>query len=150
AAAEPAVPVETPRRIAQPDQSPKNADPTKKAPLGKKVWLETQGKRRRVLVAAEVCLRQGEFGLECLLCKKLTKEHESILATAADARVIHAGLVVAQAEPGSPVKYIEKGDKVITVPPAGSRIKVSLQYEKDGKSVTVPAQEWIRVGNTKQ
>src|SRR5262245_41436240 len=132
------------------DQATKKTQPAKKAALGKGVWLETQGDRRRVLVSAVVCLRQGEFGLECLLCKKGTKEHESILATEADARVIHAGLVVAKAEPGSAVKYIEKGDKFITVPPSGDRIKVMLQYEKDGKQVTVPAQSWIRDAKTQK
>src|SRR5436309_1994120 len=40
-------------------------------------------KTRRVLVAAEVCLREGP--LEVFLCKKGTKEHESIVRTDIDA-----------------------------------------------------------------
>ena len=32
------------------------------------LWLETKGEKRRVLVAAAVCLREGTYGLECLLC----------------------------------------------------------------------------------
>lgn len=149
AAAEPGARTEAPAKSEEPEKASKNAAPIKKAQLGKGVWLETEGKRRRVLVAAEVCLREGSFGLECLLCKKNTKEHESILTTEADARAIHLGLLAAGAEPGSPVKYVEKGDKYITVPPSGSRIKVTLRYDKEGKGVVVPAQEWVRQGKTK-
>ena len=40
--------------------------------------------KRRVLVNAEVCLREGQ--LELFLCRKQTKEHEAILAADVDAR----------------------------------------------------------------
>ncbi|HEV3447782.1 MAG TPA: hypothetical protein VG099_24310, partial [Gemmataceae bacterium] len=42
----------------------------KKTEFGKNVWLETQGKNRRVIVGATVVLREGSYGLECLLCRK--------------------------------------------------------------------------------
>src|SRR5262249_42398224 len=41
----------------------------KRAALGQNVWLETVGDRRRVVVGAEVCLREGQYALECLLCR---------------------------------------------------------------------------------
>ena len=44
---------------------------------------------------------------EQLLCRKNTKEHESILATTADARIIHAGLLAAAAEPGTEIFVID-------------------------------------------
>jgi hypothetical protein len=122
--------------------------PVKKVSLGKDIWLETEGARRRVLVGATVCLREG--GLECLLCRSHTKEYESILATDADAKEIHAALLVAGAKPGSPVQYIEKKGEVVAVPPTGSRIKISIQYDEKGKLVTVPAQRWIRNAKTKK
>ncbi len=105
--------------------------------LGNSVFLEVQGDERRVVVAAAVVLREGQ--LEGLLCRKNTKEHEYILATDADARTIHLALVAAGAKPGSPVQFAPK-----FVPASGSAIKVRLQYDKDGKTVTVPAQQWIR------
>src|SRR5262249_52964302 len=74
--------------------------------LSKNVYFEKlPDGRRRVLVNAYVCLREGEFGLECLLCRRGTKEHESILAADVDARTIHAGLLAAGAEPGAPVVF---------------------------------------------
>src|SRR5262249_5607116 len=66
-------------------------------PGGRGVWLESEGDKRRVRVRAWVCLRQGRYGLECLLCRRHTKEHESVLATAADASLIHAGLLATKA-----------------------------------------------------
>ncbi len=108
----------------------------KQAKIGKNVYLETEGEQRRVVVKAYVCLREGQ--LEGLLCRKMTKEHEYILAFDGDARDIHAALLAARARNGSPVKFDPK-----FVPANGSTIKVTLRYTKDGKAVTAPAQDWI-------
>src|SRR5262249_52530423 len=147
-------PTQAPNAIAQlspakqensPREQPASA---KRVALGKDVWFETEGNQRRVLVETMVCLREG--GLECLLCRARTKEHEAILSTAADAQVIHAGLLAAGAKPGSPVQYVEKNGEVVVVPPTGSRIKISVRYEAHGKRVTLPAQQWIRNAKTKK
>jgi hypothetical protein len=114
--------------------------PTKKVEIGKNVFVEIlPGGKRRVLVLAEVCRRTDQ--LEQLLCRKRTKEHEAILAADADARHIHAALIAAGAEPGHPVKF-EPPDKVL--PPTGTKIKVLLQYQDKGKTVTIPGQSWVR------
>src|SRR5947199_4789013 len=89
-------------------------------PLGENLWLETQGDKRRVLVAAAVCLREGTYGLECLLCKRGTKEHESLLVTTADARIIHFALEAAKIKAGAPVQFEPK-----FAPPKGDKVKVS-------------------------
>lgn len=120
-----------------------SAPEARRKEVGKNVFLEVQGDRRRVVVKAAVCLREGH--LEGLLCKKQTKEHEYILHADVDARVIHATLIAAGAKPGSPVKF-----QPDYAPAAGTVIKITLQYQKDGKLVTVPAQDWIRDGKTKK
>jgi hypothetical protein len=127
------------------DIPPKPAGNVKRAQLGQNVWIETEGDKRRIVVNAEVCLREGQYGLECLLCRQGTKEHESILAMDADARIIHAGLMAAGAKPGSPVKFDPK-----FVPASGPTIKVTLRYEQKGKTVSVPAQQWVRNSKTKK
>jgi hypothetical protein len=109
------------------------------------LWLETQGEKRRVLVAAIVCLREGSYGLECLLCRRGTKEHESILVTTADASLIHFALEAAKIKPGSPVRYEPK-----FAPPKGDKVKVTLLYQDKDKWVTTPAQKWIRHSKTKK
>ena len=106
--------------------------------IGKNVTLEVQGDKRRVLINTTVCLTRG--ALELFMCRKQTKEHESILTSDSDARDIHQALIIAQAEPGKPARYLEKGIQ----PPTGTKIKISVQYEKKGKLVTEPAGKWIR------
>jgi hypothetical protein len=115
----------------------------KRTEIGKNVILETEGQQRRVVVKAYVCLREGQ--LEGLLCRKFTKEHEYILAAEVDARHIHAALLAARAEPGSPVQFEPKFK-----PASGSTIRVTLRYKKGDKMVALPAQEWIRDAGAKK
>ena len=112
--------------------------------IGNNVTLEIEGKdKRRVVVAATVCLRQGQ--LEQLLTRKRTKEHEAILVADVDASKVHAALLATGAEAGSPVKFLPK-----PAPPTGTTIKVWLEYKEGGKTVRRPAQDWIRDIKTKK
>jgi hypothetical protein len=126
-------------------QKPKQ-DKVKKVSKWKNVTLEIEGKSRRVVVNAYVCLRQGQ--LEQLLTRKRTKEHEAILAADVDARDIHTVLLLAGAKPGSTVKFKKVNDKFVVIPPNGTRIKVTLQFADKKKTVTIPAQRWIRLNGT--
>jgi hypothetical protein len=118
-------------------------DGIKKIPVGNNVVVEIEGKQKRVVVSAYVCLRQGM--LEQLLTRKRTKEHEAILAVDADARNIHTALLYAGAQPGSPVKFRPK-----FTAPTGGEVKITLQYQEKGKTVRVPAQQWVRNVKTKK
>lgn len=111
--------------------------------IGKNVYLEIEGGKRRVLVNATVCLRKGQ--LEQLLTRKRTKEHEAVLSADVDARNIHLALTLAGAVEGSPVKFRPK-----FMPPTGGAVKISLEYAEKGKTVRVPAQSWIRNIKTKK
>ncbi len=119
----------------------------KKVSIGNNVVLEIDGSRRRVLVNASVCRREDY--LEQLLCRKLTKEHESVLTADIDARHLHAALLAAGLKPGKPVRYDPEQPK--PKPPTGDPVKVSLEYKgKDGQTVRVPAQAWVRHIKTKK
>ena len=117
----------------------------KRAEIGKHVWFETAGEHRRVRVEASVCLRRGNYGLEFLLSRPF-KAYESLLATEAEAKTIHAALLVTGAKPGSPVHF-EPGK---VKPPTGTPIQISLEYTQNGKLVTIPAQRWVRDTQTKK
>jgi hypothetical protein len=98
--------------------------------------LDVTGKR--VLLKTKVVLREGI--LEMLVCKKQTKEHESVLSVDARAYEIHAGLAKLGAKPGSPAVFVPK-----FAPPKGQRIDIFLQWkDSKGKLQRVPAQQWIR------
>ena len=109
----------------------------KKVPVGPNILFEVDGETRKVWVSAEVCRTMGP--LEQLLCRKGTKEHESVLIADIDARDLHTALVLARGEPGSPVSFRPEY-KAAT----GSVIRITLMFEKDGKKLTVPAQDWVR------
>lgn len=131
------------------EQANAGADPPTTAavknriPVGKNVWLEIQGKNRRVLVDAAVCLREGQ--LEEFLCRKFTKEHESILAADIDARDLHAALLLTGIQPGAPCQFQPQYK-----PATGPRIRVTLQYTRAGQTITEPAQKWVRNARTKK
>jgi len=125
-----------------PVREPEKPEP-KKVVVGKNITLEVQGDRRRVLVEAVVCLREGQ--LEHLLTRKEKKEHEAILSADLDGRDLHKALLLAGGKEGSPVKFEPKYQ-----PASGSRIQITLQYEEQGKVVTIPAQQWIRGVKTKK
>lgn len=120
-----------PTRAAQPKTE------AKKVEIGKNVFLEVHGTDRRVLVNATVCLRKGQ--LEQFLTRTRTKEHEAILAADIDARDVHKALLLAGAEQGKPVAFRPK-----LTPPSGTTIKVSVEFKENGKTVRLPANEWIR------
>ena len=128
------------------------ADPKSKlTPLNKQntLYLEVlpDGKKR-VLVATEVCLREGL--LEVFLCKKNTKEHESILRVDLGAQFIHTALVAAGAKVGKPVQFIDDKGEPNYKPASGQQIRVTVNYTLDGKPQSHTAQEWILDKKTKK
>ncbi len=108
-------------------------DPAWKA-LGPHLWLDAG--RRRLIVRARVALREGP--LEHLLCLSGTKEHESILATSAAPRQIHAGLLLTGAEPGHPVRFLPE-----MKPPTGAPIAIDLQWIANGQTRHADARSWV-------
>ncbi len=76
---------------------------------------------KKLFLKTKVCLREGM--LEMLLCKKGTKEHESILSVNSTAYVIHGGLLAIGSKPGRPVQY----DPVYRSP-QGEIIEIEASY----------------------
>ncbi|MDR3634921.1 MAG: YdjY domain-containing protein [Isosphaeraceae bacterium] len=102
--------------------------------LGPSLWFDPA--KKQLVMRARVVLREGP--LEHLLCLKGTKEHEAILATAAIPIRIKAGLLLTDAEPGSPVRFLPEFR-----PPTGVPIVVDLQWEVDGKRRRADARRWV-------
>ena len=104
-------------------------------PLGRSLWFDPRAKR--LVIQARVVLREGP--LEHLLCLKGTKEHEAILATDAQPRQIHAGLLLTGAEPGHPVRFVPKFE-----PPSGTPIAIELHWKTAGKTSRADARRWVK------
>ena len=131
--------------LATTSQTPADLDPPKVPkdtfqpnpswkPLGTSLWFDA--KNHRVILRAKVVLRDGP--LEHLLCLNGTKEHEAILATGAAPKSIHAALLLTGAEPGHPVRFLPKFE-----PPTGTAMKIELEWNTDGKSLSADARNWV-------
>lgn len=105
--------------------------------LGPHLWFDPTSEPKRLIIEAQVVLREG--ALEHLLCLRGTKEHEAIVATAAAPKQIHAGLLLTGAEVGHPVRFRPKFE-----PPSGSPIAIAVQWDQDGKTVEADARSWIK------
>ncbi len=129
---------------SSPSDSPRNVETppvvveAKKKLLAKNIFFETQGGKRRVIVSATVAWREGQF-CEFFLCRKDSKEYESVLVADIEPLQVHEALLAAGAKAGSPVQY----DPTF-LPPQGDKIKVTLRWETNGRQQTVPAQSWLR------
>jgi hypothetical protein len=108
------------------------------APLNPQKTVLLDKPNGRLYLQTSVALREGL--LEMFLCKKQTKEHESILAIDSSAQVIHAGLLAAGATAGRPAKFQPQ-----FTPPEGDRIEIWVHWkEADGKPRRATAQSWVR------
>jgi hypothetical protein len=109
-------------------------------PLGKSLWFDPAGKR--LVIRTRVV--QRDVPLEHFLCLKGSKDHESILATDAPARQIHAGLLLTGAVPGHPVRFTPKFE-----PPAGTSLSLEVQWKQNGQVQRSDARRWVRDLKTK-
>jgi len=100
------------------------------------VWIDI--KRKRVVMLAEVCLREGQ--LEMFACPRGTKEHESVLSVPVKPFTVHAGLLAAGAEAGNPARWVPKFE-----PARGTPIEITLFWtDEQGTRQRARGQDWIR------
>jgi hypothetical protein len=100
------------------------------------VWVNPG--QKEVVVGGRIAIDRGP--IEFFACSEGTKEHESIVATKASARLVHAALLAIGLEPGTPVSFDPE-----YVAATGPRVLVRVRWTKDdGTSATVDAREWVR------
>ena len=100
------------------------------------VWIDRE--RGEVVVGGRVALDDGL--LEFFACPRGTKEHESVVAVAASARLVHAALLAIGLEPGKPVSFDPEYR-----PATGPRIRVTMRWtDADGAVQEADARGWIR------
>jgi hypothetical protein len=100
------------------------------------VWVDPA--RKEVVVGGRIAIDRGP--IEFFACSEGTKEHESIVATKASARLVHAALLAIGLEPGTPVSFDPE-----YVAAAGPRVLVRVRWtEADGRSTSVDGREWVR------
>ena len=99
--------------------------------------------QQQVRIRCWSCLDRGF--LEQVLCSPGTREHESLLVTDVPPSSIHAALLLAGLEPGTPGRWHEVGSRVELLPPTGDSVQVAVQYERADASGRVhePVSMWI-------
>lgn len=106
--------------------------------------IDAAHKQLRVECAALHCPAPLEFF--CVV--KGTNEHESVLRTEAKPSDLHAALLMLGLTPGAPVKFSATAQKWF--PPHGPPLNITVEFDKDGKHVSLPAYKLMRDVRTKQ
>ncbi len=109
--------------------------PGVKAISKRNLWVDKKDKR--VIVDGYIAMNDGP--LEMFACPTGTKEHESIVATIANAAEVHAALLAVGAQPGTTVRFLPR-----YVPATGQRIRVWVCYRDEaGKFQAVDGRSWV-------
>ncbi len=96
-----------------------------------------------VEIAAWTCLEAG--WLEQIACAPNSREHESLVVVKAPPSEIHAALLLAGFEPGSPGTWSYVDDALQFTQPTGDRLDVLVRYENAvGDTIQEPMSAWIQ------
>jgi len=129
-----APPAEAP--VATPGDEPDRHPELGRLAAREDVWVDLRGKR--VVVGGEVALAEGP--IEFFACPRLTKEHESVIAVRASARLVHAALLAIGLEPGKPVSF-----DPVYAPATGPAVRLTLRWiDADGTRREADARDWVR------
>lgn len=83
--------------------------------------------------------------LEVICCNRDTREHEALVVTTVRPSLVHAALLAAGAEPGSPGGWRQDGETLVPVPARGDPVVVTLVVRgADGAPVEHDPAAWIR------
>ncbi len=87
--------------------------------------------------------------LEQIACSPGTREHESLIVIRARPSNVHAALLLAGFEPGSPGRWtwndaLPEGEQLQLIEPQGNRLDVLVRYERAGEVIEEPIRNWVR------
>ena len=87
--------------------------------------------------------------LELIACSPDTREHESLVVTAARPSDVHAALLLIGLEPGRPGAFVWEGDDVRYIAPEGDALTVEIRtLGPNGQERTDPVRAWVRNART--
>ncbi|HTL30932.1 MAG TPA: YdjY domain-containing protein, partial [Tepidisphaeraceae bacterium] len=122
------------------------APPPASQPVGKLPYIEVDAKKKQVRVECEAL--HVVAPLEFFCCVTGTNEHESVLRSKVKPSHLHLAMLMIGLEPGKPVSYSEATKK--WTPPHGPPVNITCEYEKNGKTMRVPAYKLMRDIKTKK
>ena len=103
------------------------------------VWIDLSSSR--VIVAGKIALTEGP--IEFFACPRKTKEHESVVAVDAPARLVHTALLAIGLTPGEPASFTADYQ-----PATGDPVAIEARWLEDTTPHHAAAQEWVRDSRT--
>ena len=109
--------------------------------------LQIIEKEQKIIVKGEISKALGQYddtlkgAVEYIACGPTGKLYESIITTEASAKDVYEAIEILDIKPGTPPDYVE--EKGGHVPPTGTTFLLSVEWEKDGKTQSVRAEELI-------
>lgn len=129
---------------ADPATEPSNTSPTTAptaaAAAGKLPHLQVDAKQKLVRVDCEAV--KADYPLEFLAVVTNTNEYEALVRSEVKPSDLHLALLIIGLKPGTPVHYSESTKTWL--PPSGPPVDLWFEYQKDGKTVKIPAYRWMR------
>lgn len=114
--------------------------------VGRFPFLEVDARGKQIRVECEAL--RVKAPLEFFCCVTGTNEHESVLRSKVKPSHLHAALLMLGLQPGQGVHFDEAAQKWL--PPHGPALDISVEFEKDGKTVRVPGYKVMRDARTKK
>ncbi|HEY2585328.1 MAG TPA: YdjY domain-containing protein [Tepidisphaeraceae bacterium] len=114
--------------------------------VGKLPHIEFDAQKKQVRVECEMLACDAP--LEFFCCVKGTNDYEAMIRSEIKPSNLHLALLAIGLKPGQPIQYSEAAKKWL--PPGGPPLQITMEYEKDGKTVSVPSWKWMRDVKTKK
>jgi hypothetical protein len=114
--------------------------------VGKLPHVDFDARTKQVRVECEML--DCNAPLEFYCCVKGTNDYEAMIRSEVKPSNLHFALLAVGLKPGQPLKYSEAAQKWL--PPQGPPVQITMEYQKDGKTVSDPAWKWMRDVHTKK
>jgi hypothetical protein len=122
------------------------AAPASRPGVGRLPHIEVDAKHRRVRVQCEAV--RAEMPLEFLCCVKGSHDYESALVSRARPSDLHLALLMLGLTPGAPAHRSD--DLKEWFPPHGPALHIAVEFQRQGKTVRLPASKLLRNVKTKK
>ena len=119
---------------------PQSATPAATNPVGRFPFLEVDARAKRIRVECEALHCRNP--LEFFCCVSGTNEHEAVLRSGVKPSHLHAALLMLGLQPGEGVRFSEAQNKWL--PPHGPPLAISVEFEKEGKTIALPGYRLMR------
>lgn len=108
--------------------------------VGRLPHIQVDVRNKQVRVECEALRCEAPLEFFCVIAGG--SEHESAIRTRAKPSDLHTAMLMLGLAPGEPMKYSEAAKKWF--PPHGPPVNITMEFEKDGKRVSLPAYELMR------